>query len=370
MKKQLTLIIIFLFMSVFSFANNDSTKTSNTKVESVIQEKNSVIDRNNKSLSELDYYKLLYDKEKSNGNSYVSLIQWIFGVCSAFLLAIIGSQIFFNYRISKQEIASIKNDIEDRISEIKIYLLENIENKFITQNLSFKNDFDKTEKQFIKKIETINENFADLKSNIKSDFDKTEEHLIKKTETINENFADFKSIIRSDLDKTEKYFIDKAETLNDNFTDFKSDIKSNFKKTEKQLVNTIDNQFHSKNELTELQIEMLKTSLSRKIKDIEINVAENEGYIWELRGVSSNALTSFINSAIIQIELKMEVKYILNNIIKTLTKLDEIHKSDYKKLDSLTKKIKQSHKEQFDQIVNLYSSKPIYLFEAGVKKII
>lgn len=341
MKKQLTLIFLFLFISVFSFANNDSTKTSNTKVESVVQKKNSVIEGNNKSLSELDYYKLLYDKEKSNGNSYVSLIQWIIGVCLAFLLAIIGSQIFFNYRISKKEIASIKSDLEERISELKNSLLENIENEFTTINLSIKNDFDKVEKQFIKKIETLIENFSDFKSDIKSDFDKTEKH-----------------------------FIEKAETLNVNFSDFKSDIKSNFDKTEKQLISTIDKQFVSKNKLTELQIETLKATLSSKIKNIEIQVEENQGQLWELRGVSSNALTFFIRSAFIKIELKGEVKYILDDIIKTIAKLDEIHKSEYDNLDALTEIIKQSHKDQFNKIISLYRSKPIYIFEDGVKKII
>jgi hypothetical protein len=391
MKKKNIFTILIIAICIFSaFSQEKDTINDSTIISNLVDQSN---------LSELDYYKLLYENSNKNNETYVSLIQWSLGLSFAFLLAIIGSQIFFNYRISKKEIVSIKKDLEERISELKNALSENIETKFVAQNLTIKNDFNKTEKQLINKIKTLNENFSDFKADIKSDFEKTEKQLIDKTETLNENFSDFKADIKSDFEKTEKQLIDKIEILNENFSDFKADIKSDFEKTEKQLIdkakiqnknfsdfkadiksdfektekqliNNLDKQFDSKNELTELQIEVLKVSLLKKIKDIKTEVIENEGHIWELRGVSSNALTSFIDSALIQIELNMEVKYILKYIIKTLTKLKDIHKSDFEKLDSLTEKIKESHKEEFEKIINLYRMKPTYSFEEGVKKII
>jgi hypothetical protein len=362
-KKTIFTILIILVYTFNSFCQEKDTINNSVNDSTKI-----LLLKNQSNISELDYYKLLYENSNKNNEAYVSLIQWSLGLSFAFLLAIIGSQIFFNYRISKKEIISIRKDLEERISELKNTLTENIEDKFNSQNLSFKKDFEKTEKQLNEKIEIINSRFSGFKSEIKSDFDKTEKQLNEKIEIINSRFSDFKSEIKSDFDKNEIQLNEKIEIINNRFSDFKSEIKSDFDKSEIQFLDKINNQFDSKSKIVELQIKAISLRFTKEIKSLNNDIIKNTGHLWELRGVSANALTRFIDSALLQIELKREVKYILDDLIKTLTKVTEIHITNYENLDLLTEKIKETHKKYFDEIKGLYISKSVYTYENGKVK--
>ncbi len=59
-------------------------------------------------LDEATMYKLLYKNASSANDRIISTMHWAIGLVSTFILAIFGSQIFFNYRINKEEIEAIR----------------------------------------------------------------------------------------------------------------------------------------------------------------------------------------------------------------------------------------------------------------------
>lgn len=76
----------------------------------------------NSVLTEAEAYKLLYESEKKSNEEIVQTIQWSIGLVGTFLLAIAGSQIFFNYRLGKEELASIRSELKSE-NELRISAL-------------------------------------------------------------------------------------------------------------------------------------------------------------------------------------------------------------------------------------------------------
>jgi hypothetical protein len=84
--------------------------------------------------------------------------------------------------------------------------------------------------------------------------------------------------------------------------------------------------------------------------------------LWKLKGVETNALSSFIRSAFLQLELKREVQYIMDDIIEVLGDLEEIDSHNYNKLNELSEKTTESNKDKTEKMISLYKDKPIFEF--------
>lgn len=237
-------------------------------------------------MSELDYYKSLYGNTKENNESYKSLLQWTFGISLGFLLAIIGSQIFFNYRLNKKELDYIKKDIDEKVLDLENKLIKKIQEKF--------NDLDKSLSAGLTKNQKENKEFLEEKLN-------SDEELKK---------AQFKL-----------------------------------------LENTIS-----------YEVKSVKNRLEREVMSLKEDIVKNKGDLWKLKGVESNALSSFIEVTFIKKQRNFEIKYILDEIIDVLKELDDIHQSDYDKLKELYEEIKVSHKSKADRINELIKNKDVYTF--------
>lgn len=264
--KNILLILIFQF-SILTFGQKDSTKIQSIKSTNIVEKKSNI--------SELDYYKLLAEQVQKDNETYISLTQWTLGLSFAFLLAIIGSQIFFNYRINKKEIDYIRKDLDEKISELK-------------------NDIN----------QSINSKFDDLEKKLKKD--------------------------------TTKESIEMKKTL---FSDFKA---------------------HK--EYLKLELQIQEKSLKQDLKALEKEVEQNKGDLWKLKGVESNALSSFVKSASLQIELNRDPKYILDEINTVLGNMGEINSYDYERLNTLSEKTIKTHKEKTEKMISLYKDKPVYEF--------
>jgi hypothetical protein len=107
---------------------------------------------------------------------------------------------------------------------------------------------------------------------------------------------------------------------------------------------------------------MLENDLKNQVKTLKVDIEKIEGDLWKIKGVEANALSSYLRTALLQIELGREVKYILDDIISILTNLDEIHDYDYQKLDKVISELKATHSTQKDKIVALYKDKPVYVY--------
>jgi hypothetical protein len=283
MRHHITVIIIFTFLT-FNLSTAQKNKV-NTKVPTAQE----VISSPKISLSESEAYKLLYENAKENNDRILTTIHSMIGLSIGFLLTILGTQIFFNWRINKKEIDYIKKDIDEKITELKSSLIKDLA-------LTNKDQEEKTNKFFEKQEK------------------------------------DFLNRINIELDKT------------------------------KNLLDIRD-------ELTNLKISSVKNESSNEIKALKINVEKNEGDLWKIKGVESNALSSYLRTALLQIELGREVKYILDDIISILENLKEIHAFDNDKLDKLTGELKDSHQGQKEKIIALYISKPVYQYSPQQNRI-
>ncbi|KGL58390.1 hypothetical protein [Polaribacter sp. Hel1_85] len=265
MKK--TLFIFLISFSLLSVGQIDSTQVQLKTLDTVSNTKTK------SNLSELDYYKLLAEQAQKDNETYISLTQWTLGISFAFLLAIIGSQVFFNYRINKKEIDFIKKDIDEKIAELKNNLTESIDTKLEKLNKDLKTDFTRLS-------------------------------------------------------------IDLKKSNADNFKNHK--------------------------EYSNLKLEVQKSSIKQEIKALEKEVEQNKGDLWKLKGVETNALSSFIRSTFLQLELNRDVQYIMNDIIEVLENLEEIDSHSYNKLNELSKKTIESNKEKTEKMISLYKDKPVY----------
>ena len=66
---------------------------------------------------EAEFYKLLYDGQKEANKDLVQVMYWAIGLVAAFILAIAGSQVIFNYRLRKSEIDRIKSENSKTITQ-------------------------------------------------------------------------------------------------------------------------------------------------------------------------------------------------------------------------------------------------------------
>ena len=105
------LALICLSLNCYS-QKNDSVTVSNVKEEVKPVE----VDTPSK---EVELYKLLYEAEKTNNESLVNLTYWSFGISMAFIILIVGSQIYFNYRLGKKDILKIKAELSERMTLAK-----------------------------------------------------------------------------------------------------------------------------------------------------------------------------------------------------------------------------------------------------------
>ena len=282
--RNLTLLFLFFFSIILFGQQQDSTSNSEIKDKELIKKK--ISSTENSTMSELDYYKFLYESSKENNESYKSLLQWSFGVSLAFLLAIIGSQIFFNYRINKKELDYIKKEIDEKILDLENKQIEKIQSKF------------------------------------------------------------------KDLDKSLIDGLTKNKEVNKEYLEEKLSADDELKKTKfKLLENTIN-----------YEIKSLQNDLDRNIISLKEDIEKNKGDLWKLKGVESNALSSFIEVAFIKKKRNFEIKYILDEIIDILKEIEDIHQSDYDELKELYQLIKETHKTKADKINELIKNKDVYTF--------
>ena len=69
---------------------------------------------------------LLYENSAKANDRLTLTMQWAIGLVASFILILLGSQVFFNYRISKEEISAIQSELEEHLANLKSDLIEKI----------------------------------------------------------------------------------------------------------------------------------------------------------------------------------------------------------------------------------------------------
>ncbi len=269
-------ILIIIVIHVFMFSNISSVHTA---VTPQTETKEYALD---KDQNKQELYKLLYENSVHSNDRMITTMQWSIGLVATFIIVLLGSQVFFNYKISKKEINVIRSELDEKFSMSKSDILEKI-NKTTKEN------------------------------------EKSTRHSFQKLET-----------------------------------EIQNNMNSRFKEKEKL--------FEAKMESFGKDNELLKNQLESKIKVLSIGLNKVMGDVWKLRGVEANALTQFIITANLEIDRKLESKYILGDIKEVLMKLTEIFEMDYIQLEKLMTKIPKENSYIKDEIESLYKALPKYIF--------
>jgi hypothetical protein len=74
-------------------------------------------------MSEKDYYKMMYEQAAAAAVNANTLTQWTLASVASVIVLVIGSQIFFNYKLSERELSAVRSDMQAQISEAQTALL-------------------------------------------------------------------------------------------------------------------------------------------------------------------------------------------------------------------------------------------------------
>jgi len=265
------ILILCFFLSLFFY---DYSQKQQVKIDSIKTVYVNVIPANTK---EEDIYKLLYENQKKASEDLRNTQQWAIGIVAVFIALILGSQIYFNWKINKQELTNINSELESKIKVLELHI-------------SSKREEDNT------KLETT---FEKLGIRLKTNID--------------EKTSSFKEIMESKLESVSK---------------------------------------SSKNDL----------------KILEYKISESKADIYMLKGWTGNAFSSYIDAAIIRLDLGYAIEYDLDDFIKVLPKVKEIFRRDYERLEKLITDIREKHKDKFEsqlkEIEENYKNKPVYDYES------
>jgi len=157
--------------------------------------------------------------------------------------------------------------------------------------------------------------------------------------------------------------------INDNLKSTEFNLNGKIDKILKEKTNNLEKQISEKSKSLEFvekfwqkDIKNLKENFNNRYKLLELEIEKNSGDIWKLQGVESNALTSYLKTAVLKKEVNSDLQYILNDIISILKVREEIHQIDYNRLEELIESLDKKYDEKKELIISLFKNKPIYIW--------
>ena len=117
MNRLILLLLLILILMPLTSSSSEPKKVNSA------QHPNSESFNANTNLDER-YYELLYENEINSNNRIVETMQWSISVISGFILILIGGQIFFSSKISKEEVNLIKSEISEKFILLKHEIIE------------------------------------------------------------------------------------------------------------------------------------------------------------------------------------------------------------------------------------------------------
>lgn len=314
MKMKIILIVFILTVYSISFASasiKDTISKTHNKNESIelIKSENSKLLKQNTEIAEL--------------------LKWSIRSILLIIIVVLGSSVYFNFRLSSKEVENINKGIELQIEKHKIEVeatisekLESLENKYKDNTKRINDDFTLLTKE--------------INSTIKTDNSKLVESFQNQLDEFNSNYRQQIVSIEKSFDSQIKSYEKTLEQLKENVIDR---IEKN-----SESIKSANNSFHK-------NIKWLEKHLSATIY-------RNAGYMWESKEVFVNSLRSYILECEIHIELKNNplIKLSLINIKDIIKKMDEINEENMiNELDKLFSKLPSEYNIIIAEIRELIS---------------
>jgi len=298
MKKNLTLIVLFISISLFSQTNDTLSQTNknskpieNENIESV--------------------YKILYEQTEKENSKIQEIFLWSMGSIIVIILAIFGSNIFFNFRFNKKELENLTQQIDLKIQTIREKSIEMLKADQLSYQEKIEKSLKETEIEFQNLLKSFNENYSQQIDNLNS-------NTVNQIETIQDSFN--KQLLLSKQNTEDKILVIKKEI--------------------KQIV--------GENRLEILNLE----------SNIKRDNARIKAHLWDGREVYSNSLTSRMDELEILIKGSSNLEFYLNDLIDNLNKVKRVSKYDYDKLFRIIEKINSdSYNEMIELIISIANEK-------------
>ncbi|PQQ45500.1 hypothetical protein [Bacillus thuringiensis] len=267
MKKVVSLVVCtFAFFVFFNSVSYATTSSSNSE-----------------ELKSGEAYKLLYENAQEINGKILDTVYWALGGMVGVIILFIGGNIFFNSKVSKNEMDTMASEYRGKFTD-------------------FKNEIERE----------LGQNFNSLKDALREDSNNNIQALNQRQiELINS----FNNSLSSQLTSTKSQLESRVSDIEGVNIDQTDAINS----TNKQLT-----------KLIEQEVEKLEKRFIREHKRIQIEILENEGRLFEVKEIHKTVLRSYIEAAIIKAEIGYSLDFSFENIIETIKKCDKIE-ADYRK---------------------------------------
>lgn len=363
MKKSL-LLLGFLFCLCILFAKTDTT--NQIQLNKIKTEKVS-------NCSNSEVYSILYEESKKSNTELLETFRWAIGSIIIILIAIFGSNIFFNFRFNKKELENLLQQIDLKIQGVRTSLLDEIEvenekikKEFETKSAKISEDFESLQKETISGIIKENNNFKQKIENLFSAQTTKNEELINNFNlALGDTAKGLSNNYQNQLDTFNKNYSQQINSLNESFNlQIKTLLESHnqqfklYNEKTDDKINSISKELESKESKLSNLIESSKQQLNYMEKRLKMDAARIKINHWDFREVYSNALTYRVEELLYAIEFKSDLDFYLGQLIENLDKMKTISKWDYKKVNEMIKEIDNiKYDQQKETILDLINKK-------------
>jgi hypothetical protein len=361
MKKVLLLLIFFFFIS-FLFAKTDSVSQSQltkTRIDSIF------------NLNNAEIYSVLYEESKKSNTELLETFRWSIASIIIILLAVFGSNIFFNFRFNKKELENLLQQIDLKIQEVRTSLLneietenEKIKKEFDVKSSKLSMDFESLQKETISGIIKENNIFKEKFDTIILNQTNKSEELIKNMKLkVSEITKELSNNYQNQLDTFNKNYSQQINSLNESFNlqiktlteSYNQQFRLNNEKTDERI-NSLSKELSSKESSLAKLIENSKQQLNYMEKRLKMDSARIKVNLWDHKEVYANSLTYRVEELLYAIEFKTDLEFYLSDLLDNLNKMKTLSKWDYNKVKEMIDKIDnikyEKQKETILEIIN------------------
>jgi len=266
----------------------------------------------------------------SQKSEIVDILKWSIGSILIIIIALLTSSVYFNFRLSRKEIENINKGIELEIKNFKIDL----------------------EKSISQKIELFENSSKENTDNLKVNFTKLEKELNAKIDRDNTKLLDG---FQNQLDEFNINYRQQITTIEKSLT---SQINT-FENLIKQLKDNLLEKINTNSEEINKNNKNVLDLIERVKKSITASIERNAGYMWEAKGVLSNALNSYRRECEIHIDLGNDfmIGLSLDSLKKIAEQMGKVYSYDQKDLEKLFDKLPSKYDETKEVLRKLFDKK-------------
>ncbi len=307
---------------------------------------------------------------REQNTEMAELFKWSISSILLIILALLGSSVFFNFRLSKKELENINKGLELDMRNLKIKLEKDISEKMSIMENAYVKNVEESKNSFLALEKEFNSNFGAFQNktekNISQKMQSLEEltrnHIEKSKSEFDLLVKEINSNIKNDNSKLIDRFQNQLDEFNTNYrqqiTTIEKSLNSQFTGLEKRLEQTNENLLEKIKKTEEKGAsnhDKITNELAYAKKIIQADIERNAGYMWEARGVFSNSFRSYVRECEIYTELNRDamISLSLSSIKDMALKLKSIDESDRNSITHLFEKVPSKYDNKKMEILEI-----------------